>query len=398
MSQLPLDGIRVLDLTWVVSGPQATRILADLGAQVIKIEAPGRGDQMRRNPGMFTYFNRNKWNISLNLATDEGRRLFRDLVKISDLVIENFSAGVMGRWGFDYAGLSSMNPSVVYVSMPGFGHSGPFHDYQSNGPTIQALSGQTFLAGLPGMPPAGWGYSYMDHTAGHYGAMAALQALYYRNRTGRGQFVDLAQVETALSLMGVYILDATVNNRSQGKPNLPIGNQSQYPPAAPHGVYPCKGDDNWCAIAVFTEDEWMRFRTAIGDPDWANQPIFGTIDERTAHIEVLDAHVAEWTKQHESEEVMKLLQEHGIRAGMVQTPLQRADYDPQLEERMHIAEIEDAEGRVVRVDSLPMTVPARSHEDYHIALSSDENNHVVFGSLLGLREPDMNALAEHGVF
>jgi len=166
LSQLPLDGIRVLDLTWVVSGPQATRILADLGAQVIKIEAPGRGDQMRRNPGMFTYFNRNKWNISLNLATDEGRGLFRDLVKISDLVIENFSAGVMGRWGFDYAGLSSMNPSVVYVSMPGFGHSGPFHDYQSNGPTIQALSGQTFLAGLPGMPPAGWGYSYMDHTDG----------------------------------------------------------------------------------------------------------------------------------------------------------------------------------------------------------------------------------------
>ncbi|MBI2171512.1 MAG: CoA transferase [Chloroflexi bacterium] len=394
---LPLGGVRVLDLTWVVSGPQGSRVLADLGAEVLKIEAPGRGDQTRRTQGMYIYFNRNKLGISLNMASEEGRGVFRELVAVSDVVMENFSAHVMERWGFGYQGLRAINPTIVYVSMPGFGHSGPYQEYQSNGPTIQALSGQSFMIGRAGMPAAGWGYSYMDHTAGYYGAMAVLQALYYRNRTGRGQFVDLAQYETACNLMGVNILDFTVNGRSQRRADMPAGNRSLYPPGAPHGVYQCKGEDRWCAIAVFSEEEWAAFRRALGDPAWAREAKFATLEARLASQEELDKHVEAWTSGLTHKEVMDRLQAVGVAAGMVQDPQQRAEEDPQLRARGHIVELEDPAGRTVRVDSLPMTVSALAHDDYRLAPQSGEHNQHIYGQLLGMPEEQVQGLAQRGV-
>src|SRR5579875_1673468 len=360
MPELPLSGMRVLDLTWVVSGPQATRLLADFGAEVIKIEARHRGEQIRGmsfNPrvfatsGMFVYFNRNKLDASLNLSTEEGKQVFRRLVAVSDVVIENFSAHVMGRWGFDYDGLRAINPAIIYVSMPGFGHSGPNVDYQSNGPTLQALSGQTFACGFPDMPPTGWGFSYMDHTAGYYGAMAVMQALYYRNRTQRGQFIDLAQIETAVSLMGTYVLDYTVNGRSSRRPGMPAGNRSLHPAAAPHGVYRCQGEDRWVAIAVFSDDDWQRFCGALGDPAWTQEPKFSTLTGRLQHQDELDRYVEAWTAERTQQEVMDRLQAAGVAAGMVQDPAQRADAEPQLRARDHIVELPaaQAEGGSVRV-------------------------------------------------
>ncbi|MBI2886517.1 MAG: CoA transferase [Chloroflexi bacterium] len=409
MSRLPLSGVRVLDLTWVVSGPQATRLLADLGAEVIKIEGRNRGDQVRRmtfNPrvfatrGMFVYFNRNKLGVSLNLATPEGKEVFRQLVTLSDVVIENFSAHVMERWGFDYAGLQAINPAIIYVSMPGFGHSGPNVDYQSNGPTIQALSGQTFACGFPDMPPAGWGYSYMDHTAGYYGAMAVLQAVYYRNRTGLGQFIDLAQLETACSLMGVYILDYTVNSRSLRRPGMPAGNRSTHPAAAPHGVYRCQGEDRWVAIAVSTDEEWQRFRTALADEVWHQDPSFATLWGRLQHQDALDRHVESWTSRRTQQEVMRLLQAAGVAAGMVQDPAQRAEEDPQLQARGHIVDLrmEEAEGGRVRVDSLPMTAAALPHQEYRPAPDLGQHNGDIYGQLLGMAAGEVDDYVKQGIF
>jgi len=401
--------MRVLDLTWVVSGPQATRILADLGAEVIKVEARTRGEQVRNmtfNPrvlstkGMFVYFNRNKLGASLNLATPEGKQVFRQLAAISDVVTENFSAHVMERWGFDYAGLRAINPSIIYLSMPGFGHSGPNVDYQSNGPTLQALSGQTFAAGLPDMPSAGWGYSYMDHTAGYYGAMAVLQAIYYRNRTGHGQFIDLAQLEAGCSLMGTFVLDYTANRRSFRRPGMPAGNQSLEPPAAPHGVYRCQGDDRWAAIAVFTDDDWRRLREALGYPQWADAPRFDTVVGRLQHRDELDRCVEEWTAERSQQEVMQTLQQAGIAAGMVQDPAQRAEEDPQLKARDHIVQlpVEQEDGTRQRVDSLPMTVAAVAHDAYRPAPETGRDNGYVYEELLGMSRNDVDVYLEKGIF
>ncbi len=409
MKNLPLSGVRILDLTWVVSGPQTTRLLADLGAQVVKVESRQHGDQVRRmtfNPqvwrarGMFVYFNRNKLGVTLNMGTPEGKEVFRRLVALSDVVVENFSARVMERWGFDYDGLTAINPSIIYVSMPGFGHSGPHQDYQSNGPTIQALSGQTFACGLPDMPSAGWGYSYMDHTAGYYGAMAALQALYYRIRTGRGQFVDLAQLETACSLMGTYILDYTANGRSTRRLGMPRGNRATYPSGSPHGVYRCQGEDRWVAITVFNDEEWERFQDALERPAWSADPRFATLADRLKHQDALDGHVEAWTSARSQHEVMHRLQRAGVAAGMVQDPGQRADEDPQLRARGHIVDLEmqEAEGSKVRVDSLPMTIASLPHEAYTPAPTLGEHNGRVYGELLGMKEGEVEDFFNRGVF
>ena len=410
MSSLPLSGIRVLDLTWVVSGPMATRIFADLGAEVIKVEARDRMQQTRQltfNPrvvstqGFYQYFNRNKRGVSLNLAEPEGKDVFRRLAAISDVVICNFSAHVMERWGFDYDGLCAANPAIIYLSMPGFGHSGPYEDYRSNGPTIQALSGQTFAAGMPGAPSAGWGFSYMDHTAGYYGAAAVLQALYYRGRTGEGQFIDLAQLETACSLMGTYILDYTVNGRASRRDGMPAGNRSTYPAGAPHGVYRCTGEDRWCAITVFTEDEWQRFRVAVGDPAWAAAEHFQTLSGRLEHQDPLDRAVADWTSARSQGEVMQTLQAAGVACGMVQDPRQRAEEDPQLQARDHIVWIDQPGGDhadPVRVDSLPMTILSLPHEDYRLAPSVGQDNDYVYGETLGMSREAIDDYTTRGVF
>ena len=220
-----LADLRILDLGWAMAGPQATRILADFGADVIKIESRARldlgrtlfgphvGERSTDSSGYFNNFNRNKRSATINMSRPEGREIFARLVTMSDAVLENFSAGVMENWGLDYDGLCRLRPDIVYVSMAGLGHSGPYRDYQTFGPTVQALSGLTRLSGFPAMQPAGWGYSYMDHTGGYFAAIAMLQALLHRKRTGRGQYIDLAQVEAAITLTGTSVLDYTVNRR-----------------------------------------------------------------------------------------------------------------------------------------------------------------------------------------
>ena len=194
-----LSGLRIIDLGWAMAAPQATRILADFGAEVIKVESHARLDMGRvvfgpfvgerglETSGYFNNFNRNKRGISLNMATAEGRRSSAVSWRFRTASVENFSADVMAKWGFDYEGLCRHRPDIVYVSMAGLGHSGPYREYQTFGPTVQALSGLTHLSGFPEREPAGWGFSYMDHTGGYTAAIAVLQALLYRRRTGRGQ-------------------------------------------------------------------------------------------------------------------------------------------------------------------------------------------------------------------
>src|SRR5215471_9129453 len=291
MPGLPLKGTRVLDFTWVVAGPVATRILADHGAEVIKLERkPGPPGERQR--GLQGDLHRNKLSIAVNMANPRGIEVAQRLAAKSDLVMDNFSARVMRGWGMDYDSLSKIKPDIICISMSGLGHTGPRASYVSYGPTLQALTGFTLLMAEENGEPAGYGYSYADMAGGYTGALAALIALWHRRQTGRGQFVDLSQFEALVSVIGPALLDISANSRVQSPP----GYYSQEMPAAPHGVYRCRAldgdDDRWVAISVRTGPEWRRFVTALDSPEWAHDPKFRTLYLRMQNSAELDAYVS----------------------------------------------------------------------------------------------------------
>ncbi len=309
MPEGALSHIRICDFTGQLAGAGATRFLAAFGAEVIRIEDPvteGRWDILRGNPpykegqrgleygGAFNNHNVQKLGITLNVRTERGKEILRDLVKVSDAVTENFAAGVLERWGFDYEALKKIRPDIIYVSNCGFGHSGPYRDFKTWGPIVQAVSGLTFSSGIPDQPPAGWGYSYMDHTGAYFMAMAIMMALHHRNVTGEGQWVDIGCTEAACTLNGPALLDATVNGRPLRRPGMPDANHSQFPPMAPHNIYASEGDDNWIAIACRDDEEWVALRGLIGER-WAEDPRFDRLSGRIEWQAELDANMTAFT-------------------------------------------------------------------------------------------------------
>lgn len=348
-----LEGVRILDFTWVVAGPVATRILADQGAEVLKIERRDSLDLGSRRGGFTGNLFRGKESTVINMADPRGREIARELVKSSDVVIDNFSARVMHNWGMNYESIKQIKPDIIAVSMSGFGHTGPQKDYVSYGPTLQALSGYTLLMRHPHGEPAGWGYSYADMSGGYSGALAVLMALWHRRRTGEGQFVDLSQFETISSVVGPALLDILVNKSTIA----PFGNRSQEAPAAPHGVYRCAGDDRWCAVTVFTEREWQAFCRVLGNPAWTKESRFASLDNRLAHQDALDQQVEAWTRQRSAEDVMVALQQAGVPAGVVANG-EDLDRDPQLRARGYWAQVRTPEGEEVVLDGTPVKLSA----------------------------------------
>ncbi|HAH80802.1 MAG TPA: carnitine dehydratase, partial [Gammaproteobacteria bacterium] len=234
----PLTGLRVLDFTHVLAGPFATRILADMGADVVKINSAQRavGTQDPKHP-YYLMWNRNKRALALNLTTDEGKTVARELCLQADVVIDNFSAGVLDRWGIGYQAIHEHNPQAIYVQMSGMGDGGPWSKFVTYAPTIHALAGLTHTTGVSGREDIGIGFSYNDHQAGLHGAVAVLAALEQRNRTGIGHRVDISQFEVGVNFLGPSLLDYFAN----GATARPVGNDLPYDAAAPHGCYPCKG-------------------------------------------------------------------------------------------------------------------------------------------------------------
>jgi crotonobetainyl-CoA:carnitine CoA-transferase CaiB-like acyl-CoA transferase len=367
----------VVDFSWIVAGPQATRILADLGADVIRVEYEGRIDSVRfGNPvpgappgsvnhsGMFSNFNRNKRSVTLNVMHPEGTALLHDLLRVSDVVIENFSPRVFAGWGLTYEAMAAINPAIIYISLSGFGHEGRDREYVTWGPTAQAVSGMTAMSGLPGKPPAGWGYSYLDHTAGFYAALAIQMALYERERSGLGQYIDMAQVETGMVLTGPQVLDYAVNGRGYLASGGPPGNRSREPQIAPHNSYRCRDEgggmrdevgqqpsnhppsliphpsDRWVTIVCETEDHWRALCRVMGDPAWTCDERFRTNASRYTHQDALDAHIEAWTRELDPYDVMYLLQMEGVPAGVVQNQRDKSIRDPQLRARGFYARVD----------------------------------------------------------
>lgn len=330
MPHAPLEGIRVISLGTGVVVPDAAKILGELGADVIKIESSGNLDFMRtiaaekNSSAGFNEANRNKRSFGADLRTEKGKEIVRRLIKMSDIVGENFRGGVVKNLGLDYESVRQLKPDIIYISSQGFGGGGPHSDYPAYGPMLSAGSGMLSIWKLPDDPyPVGSNSPLPDHMASKQVVIAVLAALDYKRRTGKGQFIDLAQTEVAAALIGEHYLDYTVNKRSP----QPIGNRCPY--AAPHGCYPCKGKDNWVAISVFTNEEWQSFGEAIDSPVWARDPKFADVLGRLKNVDKLDKLVVDWTSNHEAWEVMEALQSVGVAAGVVQRAPDSMK-DPQL--------------------------------------------------------------------
>jgi benzylsuccinate CoA-transferase BbsF subunit len=419
---LPLVGVRVVDFSWIVAGPQATRILADLGAEVIRVENEGHVDSMRlgnqANPqqpsyngsGFFSNFNRNKRSVTANLHHPQGHEFVERLIAISDVVIENYSAGVFDRLGFCWERLQELNPRIIYCSISGFGHLGRNAHYVTWGPTAQAVSGVTAMSGLPDHEPAGWGFSYLDHTAGFYGAMAILMALHHRDRTGEGQYIDMAQVETGMVLGGVPMLDYQVNGRTYER----VGNRSCYPAVAPHNTYPCAphpgawseaqaqagprttSHDRWIAIVAETDAQWRALCDVVQAPQLAEDPRFATNLGRLAAQDALDAAIAAHSRRFDCRELMYLLQARGVPAGAVQNARDKLEFDPQLQARGFYPVASHPELGEHRFEGFPARFSGARWEVRQAAPLLGEHTHPVLAELLGYDDATVATLFEEG--
>lgn len=414
----PLAGVRVADFCWMGVGSVATRMLGDFGAEVIKIENRRRIDRPRLLPiykgearnygeeladadpnrgGLHNNYSRNKLGITVDLKTTRGREIVDQLIAVSSVVTENFAPGVMERWGLTYERLQELSPSVIYGRMSGFGHSGPHQHFKSYGPIVQAVSGLSFISGLPGREPSGWGLSYMDNQAAYYNSAALLMAILRRNKTGEGAEVDVSAVEVGISMIGPDMLDVTVNKEATRRPTFPRGNRLDDPPAAPHGVYPCLGTDTWVAIAVFGDTDWERFVAAVGRPTWADDADFASQAERHRNQDKLDTHVSEWTRTRPAATVMDLLQAAGVAAGAVQTAQDLNEHDPQLRARGTFFELDHPVIGPARFEGTPIRFSRTRPHTWRSAPLLGEDNDYVFGEILGLPADEIADLENQGV-
>jgi crotonobetainyl-CoA:carnitine CoA-transferase CaiB-like acyl-CoA transferase len=314
---------------------------------------------------------------------------------------ESFSAGALARMGLPWEELRRLKPDLIYVSMSGFGHLGRDAAHVTLGPTAQALTGLTYLVGLPGRRPAGWSFSYLDHMGGYLGAYAILAALHHRNRTGEGQHVDVSQIEPGIPLAGPAALDRQVNGRSYRRADTPPGNRSPEPPMVPHGAYRTAGEDEWIAIACRDDADWLRLREAMGDPAWACEPRFDTVGGRLADEDALDAQLEAWTSTQQRYVLADRLAEAGVPAAPVQDARDRVERDPQLRARGYFVPLRHSTTGEWPQERPPFRLSdADVHPGGRIRRGPPcigEDTHEVLRRVLGMDGAEIAALAEAGV-
>lgn len=393
MNERILNGLRVLDLTRVLAGPYATRILADFGAEVIKVQSRKTAAGAEENASRyFNAWNRNKRSITLDLDYGKARELFLKLTSISDVVIENFSPRVMANWGLTYERLREVKADLIMVSMSGMGQTGPWKDYVAFGPTIQALSGLTSLSSFKNDDPLGLGFAYADISAGLYAAGAVLAALEYRDERGTGFYIDLSEYEAACSVLGQSFLEVFANKAEVSA----HGNHSDYLPAAPYGCYRCRGEDSWCVIAVWNDLEWSALCTVMGFPGWTREERFSSLLRRKKHAEELDRLIEQWSAHYEAEELMILLRKAGVPAGVVQNAEDLA-HDPHLLARDYFVRLQHPILGNTVSDTSPIRGIGQAREEWKAAPMLGEDNKYVFIELLGLTEEELSSCTERGI-
>lgn len=346
--QAPLKGVRVLDFTWVVAGPLIGDYLATFGAEVIKIENSSRPDLSRvsepykeRIPGLnrschFNLWNASKLSLDINLKESKGVDVVKKLVECSDVIIEGFTPGAMKKWSLDYPSLKKLKSDIIMLSVSTQGQTGKIRNASGFGWVTNGLCGFIHASGWPDYDGVSPHVAYTDFIVPWYGTIAILAALNYRKKTGKGQYIDISHLEAGANCMASALIDCAINKRERGR----IGNSNLN--AAPHGVYPCKGEDRWCAIAVWTEEQWRKFCHAIGNPGMANDSRFANMNSRLINEKPLNELISKWTRDRSPYDVMNKLQKAGIPAGVVQNSRDLWE-DAQLKQGDFILEIEHPE-------------------------------------------------------
>jgi crotonobetainyl-CoA:carnitine CoA-transferase CaiB-like acyl-CoA transferase len=417
-----LSGIKIFDFSWFLASAGGTRFLAALGADVIKVEwkahpdtrgggFPAGGREARRAAtaplaapstgpmsGQFNNKNPGKRGISLNVRHPKGREIAEEFIRRSDVVAEGFSPGVFSRWGFTWDRLQELNPSLIYAQQSGMGGRGKYGRFRAVGPIAGSLSALTEMGGLPEpAPPSGWGYSYLDWLGAYSFTLAIVSALYQREVTGHGQWIDASQTEVGILTTAIPVLDWAVNGRTWQR----RGNRSLDPAVAPQGVYPCAGDDRWIAITCATDAQWEALAETAGHPEWARDPRFGTAAGRSEHHDEIDRLISAWSSGADRYAAAEALQRAGVAAGAAQTAEDRCDRDPQLAHLRWLTEVPNPSVGTWPVAEVPFdlseTPPHAGGWIDKGAPAYGEHNHEVYAEVLGLTSTEIDELAAEGV-
>lgn len=392
-----LEGVRVVEFAAGMAGPWIGRLMAYCGAEVIKVEsknrpdvtrqyvppwAPEMGIQSQLSPWL-TDWNAGKRFIALDLTQPPAVELAKRVVATADVVVENYSAGVMDKLGLGYAALQCVKPDIIMFSSSGYGDSGPCRNYITWGPNIEALSGLSTFSGFPARECTVTQYAYPDAVSALHGLFAVLCALDYRTRTGTGQYINLSQYEATGAVAGHVMMEYLANRREPQR----LGNGSRH--AAPHGCYRCRGDDRWCAIVVASDAEWERFCDVLGQPAWRTDARFATCAARLTHAAELDRLVDEWTSQRDAYEVMAALQAAGIAAGVVQTIADQFHHDRQLAARQFFERVDHRRKGTVLANGIPLGLTRTPGRTVGAGAAMGADNAYVFGELLGMSPQEM---------
>jgi len=404
MSKMALEDITVADFGQTWAGPHVGRTFADMGARVIKIESMKRMDVIRaippwvpdqemtlNNSGYYNWLNRNKLGVTIDMTTPRGLELGKEIIKISDVLVENFSRGVMERFGLDYESVKKVNPKIIYVALSALGEDGPFRNYVMYGRTQIYMSGISHTTGYPDMAPHPTNVSWGDPVGGNHSAFAILSALHYRKKTGLGQYIELSQWEGLINISPENIMDYTLNQRVRNR----RANRDEY--MAPHNAYRCAGGDlMWVTIAVASDEEWESLCGAMGDPEWAKDEKFVDSLSRWKNQEEMDRYIEEWTMGYTQYEVTEKLQKVGVAAfpclsnkGLVE--------DPHLNDRDFFVEYDHPEIGKRKYDGLLWKMSKTPGKIRHRAPLVGEHNNYVFGELLGMSQEEIDRLEEEKV-
>lgn len=398
-----LQDIKVADFSWVGTGPMATMCLAHHGATIVKVESIKRPDIGRVAvpyaggiPGInrsaeFARLNNGKLSLRLDMGHPRGVDVARRLISWADIVIENFRPKTMERWGLGYEDIQKIKPDIIMVRVSMQGQTGPHAAQLGFGTTLPALVGFANLVRWPDRAPVVLSNFYTDWITAWYSAACILGALEYRSRTGQGMYLDVSQFESGVSFLAPAILDYTSNQRIQDA----MGNRCAY--AAPHGAYRCRGDDEWCAVAVFNDREWTAFCTAIGGPKWSRDPKFATLLGRKHNEDELDRLVEQWTLQHTAREVMEIMQAAGVPAAMVANGKDLHE-DPQLRHRHHFWKLEHPEMGITAYETVSFRLSKTPPEVQRPAPCLGEHTEYVCREIIGMSEQEFDQLLADGVF
>ncbi|MDO8671871.1 MAG: CoA transferase, partial [Dehalococcoidia bacterium] len=396
------EGLKVLDFSWVGAGPATTKLLVDHGATVIRVESIHRPETLRlaspfrdgipgiNRSGYYATYNNDKRSLALNLQHPKAIEIARRLVGWADVVAESFSPGSMGRLGLDYGSLVKIKPDIIMYSTSQQGQTGPHAMIAGYGLQLVSLAGLTWLGGWPDRAPTGPYGPYTDSTAPAVGATAIAAALDYKRRTGKGMYIDLSQYEAAANFLAPVLLDYTVNGRIQHAQ----GNRC--PEAAPHGVFPCKGHERWCTIAVFTDSEWLALRKEMGDPAWSGSPAFASLQMRKQNEDEIERQIALWTTDQVAEDVMLRLQRVGVPAGVVQTA-EDLHNDPQLAHRNFLRVLDHPEIGKHSYEAPPFKLSKTPSELKKAGPCLGEDTEYVCTQILGLSDEEFVELIAEGV-